>query len=125
MSQITSFVKAVNVWVNVRVFVAIAVVAAKNAQAPTGSGSSTRPAMVEAKIDKSVHACSVTPTGMGSKNRIAKPIATEMRRGNGFAPGHVCVGTEGAAPALAVVAEATTLECTLLDGSGGFGNLWV
>ena len=44
MSQMTSFVKAVKAWLKVRVLVAMAVVTARKAQAPTGSGSSTRPA---------------------------------------------------------------------------------
>ena len=44
MSHIASSVKAANVWAKLSVLVATAVVAARNAQAPTGSGSSTRPA---------------------------------------------------------------------------------
>ena len=43
MSQMTSFVKAVKAWAKVRVFVATATVTPRNAQAPTGSGSNTRP----------------------------------------------------------------------------------
>lgn len=43
MSQMTSFVKAVKACAKVRVLVATATVTPRNAQAPTGSGSSTRP----------------------------------------------------------------------------------
>lgn len=43
MSQITSFWKAVNASVKVRVFVKIDIVTARNAQAPVGRGSNTNP----------------------------------------------------------------------------------
>ena len=44
MSQMTSLVKAENACPKLSVLVATAVVTARNAQAPVGSGSSTRPA---------------------------------------------------------------------------------
>lgn len=57
-----------------------------NAQAPTGRGLSTSPAMVEKKMARSCHAWGVTSTGLGTRKRIASPIATEIASGNGFAP---------------------------------------
>ena len=44
MSHMTSFVKALNAWLKVRVLVKTAAVTDKKAQAPTGSGSNTSPA---------------------------------------------------------------------------------
>lgn len=46
MSQMTSLVKAEKALAKVRVLVAMAVVTERKAQAPTGSGSSTKPAAV-------------------------------------------------------------------------------
>ena len=78
MSQMTSDVKAVKAAWNVSVFVATcgarsgaalarrrdedgkgrtATVRPRNAQAPTGSGSSTRPVMVDKNMASSDHAC--------------------------------------------------------------------
>ena len=57
MSQMTSDVKAENAALNVSTLVAMAAVRPRNAQAPTGSGSSTRPVMVDRKIASSDHAC--------------------------------------------------------------------
>lgn len=44
MSHMTSLQKALKAAANVRVFVKMAVVTAKNAHAPVGKGSNTRPA---------------------------------------------------------------------------------
>jgi len=51
----TSFVNAEKAAENVKVLVATAVVTARKDHAPTGSGSSTRPAIVDAKIERRVH----------------------------------------------------------------------
>ena len=55
MSQITSLVKAEKAAEKVKVFVAMAVVTARKAQAPTARGSKTNPAMVETKIERRLH----------------------------------------------------------------------
>lgn len=47
MSQMTSLEKAVKAWVKLRVLVKMETVTARNAHAPVGRGSSTRPAMAE------------------------------------------------------------------------------
>ena len=44
ISQMTSLVKAPKAWPKVSVLVVIAVVTARNAQAPVGKGSNTKPA---------------------------------------------------------------------------------
>lgn len=82
----TSLVKALNAVVNVRVLVTIVVVRPKRAQAPTGNGERTSPAMVETKIERSCHACAVTSTGFGTMKRTSKPIAIESAKGTIFAP---------------------------------------
>lgn len=92
MSQITSLLNAENAAGNDNVLVATAVVADKNAQAPTGSGESTRPAMVDTKIASSVQASVVIPTGQGTTKRSTAPIAMEAMRGTGLAP---WVGVDG------------------------------
>ena len=68
INQITSFVNAENAALNDKVFVAIAAVAAKNAQAPTGKGSNTRPAIVETNIERRVHPWLEIPSGVGTRN---------------------------------------------------------
>jgi len=70
----------------VSVFVATAADAARNAQAPTGSGSSTRPVMVDTKMERRVQAWVVMPTGMGTRKRSARPTDIERMRGMGLAP---------------------------------------
>ncbi|GMN58944.1 hypothetical protein TIFTF001_028039 [Ficus carica] len=86
ISQMTSLVKALNAVVKVRVLVTMVVVRQRNAQAPTGKGLRTRPAMVERKMARSCHAWGVTSTGLGTKNRTRTPMATEITSGMGFAP---------------------------------------
>lgn len=87
ISQMTSLVKALKAVVKVRVLVRIAVVRPKKAQAPTGKGLRTRPAMVERKIESNCHACEVTSRGFGIKNRTIKPIEMERIKGRSLAPG--------------------------------------
>lgn len=82
----TSLVKALNAVVNVRVLVTMVVVRPKRAQAPTGNGERTSPAMVETKIERSCHACAVTSTGFGTTKRTSRPIAIESAKGTIFAP---------------------------------------
>lgn len=66
--------------------VTMEVVRLRNAQAPMGSGLMIRPMFVDRKIARSCHACVVTSTGFGTKNRIARPIAIETVKGIIFAP---------------------------------------
>jgi len=94
----------------------MAAVRPRKAQAPTGSGSSTRPVMVDRKIASSDQACAaqvwrqrkrssahtrpheeraciVTPTGQGMRKRITRPTDTEISAGTSLAP--TCAGCEG------------------------------
>ena len=57
------------------------VVRPKNAQAPTGNGLKTRPAIVDKKIDSNCQAWSVTSTGFGTKKRKMRPIEIEITKG--------------------------------------------
>lgn len=108
ISQITSLVNALNAAAKVKVFVATATVTAMKAQAPTGRGSSTRPAMVETKMDSRVHPWALIPTGAGTKNCSARPREMESTSGRGLAPGHTGPGAAGAGTAAAAAAEART-----------------
>lgn len=56
INQMTSLVKAEKAEVKLSVLVRIEVVRPMNAQAPTGRGLRTRPAMVERKIESNCHA---------------------------------------------------------------------
>lgn len=56
MSQMTGLLKAWKAVAKESVFVATATVRLQKAHAPTGSGSTTRPTIVEAKIANAVHA---------------------------------------------------------------------
>lgn len=78
--------KALNAVENVKVLVTMVVVRPRKAQAPTGNGDKTSPAMVERNIEKSCHACGVTSSGLGIKKRTIKPIASESTKGTIFAP---------------------------------------
>lgn len=62
------------------------VVRPRKAQAPTGSGLRTSPAMVDRKIESNCHAWAVTSTGFGTKKRTMRPMEIESRKGIGFAP---------------------------------------
>jgi hypothetical protein len=86
MSQMTSFVKAEKAAEKASVLVAMAVVTARKAQAPTGSGSSTSPAMVLTKMESRVQACTLMPAGMGTRKRSARPSPTAAKNGTGLAP---------------------------------------
>ena len=77
----TSLVNAENASVKVNVFVAIATVADKKAQAPTGRGSKTNPAIVETKMDSRAHPCCEMPTGVGTKKFKINPSDTHVTRG--------------------------------------------
>lgn len=44
------------------------------------------PVIVETKMESSVHACTVMPEGIGTRNLIATPIAIDSRSGTGLAP---------------------------------------
>jgi hypothetical protein len=86
MSQMTSLVKAEKAAVKGSVRVATAAVSPRKAHAPTGRGPSTSPAIVERKMERSCHACGLTSTGRGARNRTARPMAMEMTSGSSFAP---------------------------------------
>jgi hypothetical protein len=107
MSQMTSLVKAEKVAAKVRVLVAMAVVADRKAQAPTGIGSRTSPAIVDTKMDSSVQPWRVMPAGTGTRKRSARPREMESTRGTGLAPGQAG-GAGAAGAAAAAAAEATT-----------------
>lgn len=86
MSQITSLVKAPNAAEKARVLVRTAEVRPRKAQAPTGRGLRTSPAMVERKMASSCHARVETCGGFGTRNRTASPIDTEITSGMSLAP---------------------------------------
>lgn len=86
MSHITSLVKALKAAGNVRVPETMEVVRPRKAQAPTGRGLRTRPAMVDKKMASNCQACGVTWTGLGTRNRTARPMATERMKGAILAP---------------------------------------
>lgn len=105
MSQMTSLVKAEKAAAKVRVLVATAVVTDRKAQAPTGIGSSTSPAMVDTKMESRVQPCMLMPAGTGTRKRSTRPTAMERARGSGLAPGQTGAGGVGAGRAAA--ADAT------------------
>lgn len=115
ISQMTSFVKALNAAENVRVRVITAVVRPRNAHAPTGRGLRTSPAMVERKMESNCQAWGVTATGLGTRNRTMRPIARDIAKGTAFAPCH-------AAGAEAGLSAATVDLLTDLGGSGSRGR---
>lgn len=86
INQITSLVKALNAVENDKVLVTMVVVRPRKAQAPTGNGDKTSPAMVERNIEKSCHASGVTSSGCGMKKRTIKPTPSETTKGTIFAP---------------------------------------
>lgn len=60
----------------------------------------------------SVQACSVTPTGTGTKKRSARPMATEVASGTSFAPGHgAAAGWPLCSPAAADTVALTGAAC--------------
>lgn len=71
--------------------VTIETVRPMKAQAPTGSGPTTRPEIVKRKIESNCHPCDVTCSGLGIKNLTMRPIETEIARGISLAP---CGGEE-------------------------------
>lgn len=70
------------------------VVRPRKAQAPTGSGLRTRPAMVERKMERSCHAWAVTSGGFGTAKRTRRPIERERIKGTSLAPCGAGSGTE-------------------------------
>ena len=88
MSQITSLVNAVNAAAKDKVPDMMDTVRPKKAQAPTGRGLSTRPVIVDRKIASNCHAWVDTATGLGTKYLTRSPTATDIAKGNGFAPFH-------------------------------------
>lgn len=86
INQITSLVKAEKALEKVSVLVITEVVRPIKAQAPTGSGLRTSPAMVERKMERSCQACGVTSGGLGTRKRTTMPTATEMIKGIGLTP---------------------------------------
>ena len=88
---------------NDSVLVRIEVARPRKAQAPTGNGFNTSPAMVERNMDSSCQACIDTSTGFGTKNRTIKPMDNEIMRGIILAP----------------------LGDTATGGGGGEGEAWI
>ena len=86
ISQMTSLVNAENAAEKESVLVTIEAVRPMKAQAPTGSGLSTRPAIVERKMERSCQPCGVRPSGRGTANRRIRPTERERIRGRSFAP---------------------------------------
>lgn len=78
--------KALNAVVKGRVPVTMEDVRPRKAQAPTGNGLRTRPAMVDRKMASNCQACGETSTGLGTKKRTTRPMAMEMMKGMGLAP---------------------------------------
>merc|ERR1719243_87912 len=86
MSQMTSLVKAWKAAWKGRMPEATVKVRQTSAQAPEGSGRSTRPATAETKTEKSAQAWEVTPAGWGHKNHSATAGATDAASGTSGAP---------------------------------------
>jgi len=86
INQITSLVKAEKAAEKESVLVTIEAVRPMKAQAPTGRGLRTRPAIVERKIESNCQPCGVTPSGTGTANRRIRPTEIERIRGISFAP---------------------------------------
>ena len=113
MSQMTSFVIALNACWNVSVLVTTVMERPQNAQAPTGSGVSTRPVMVERKMARRVHAWGTTWAGHGTTNFTTSPTAMEISMGVIFAPFHTNpppVASPEVSPPAAAAAAAGTLK---------------
>jgi hypothetical protein len=86
MSQMTSLVKAEKAQEKDRVLVTTEAVRPRKAQAPTGRGLRTRPAMVERKMESNCHAWGETSGGLGTRNCTMRPTEIEMRKGMGLTP---------------------------------------
>lgn len=86
ISQITSLVNAEKAAEKESVLVTIEAVRPMKAQAPTGRGLRTRPAIVDRKIERSCQPCGVTPSGTETANRRIRPTERERIRGTSFAP---------------------------------------
>ena len=97
MSQMTSLRKAEKACAKSSAPEATAAVAATAAQAPVGSGSRTRPAIVETKTDSRDQACGSSPAGTGTRKRRARPMPTEAASGMSLAPFCCFAGGGGAA----------------------------
>jgi hypothetical protein len=80
----------------------------QKAQAPTGSGVSTKPVMVDRKMASKVHAWGSTAAGHGTRNFMARPTATEMIAGTIFAPFQTKPPPVGGAAAVSADAATTT-----------------
>lgn len=86
MSQMTSLVKAEKAAEKDRVLVTMEAVRPRKAQAPTGRGLRTRPAMVEMKMESNCQPWGETSGGLGTRNCTMRPMEIEMRKGMGLAP---------------------------------------
>lgn len=83
---------------------------------------SCAPAIVETKMDSRVHPCVVSPVGIGTRNRSAKPRPMLRSKGSGFAPGQVRAGAcSDEAPAQTTAdADTWTKGSCLAEGRHGF-----
>lgn len=82
----TSLVKAEKAEEKDRVLVRTEAVRPRKAQAPTGSGPRTRPAMVERKMESNCQAWRETSGGLGTRNCTMRPMEIEISKGMGLAP---------------------------------------
>ena len=100
MSQMTSLVKAEKAVAKESVLVRTEAVRPRKAQAPTGNGLRTRPAMVERKMESNCHAWGVISGGFGMRKRRMSPIEIEIIKGMSLGPddggrGVICEDVEG------------------------------
>jgi hypothetical protein len=84
----TSFVIAANAAWKLSVLVTTAVVSPQNAHAPTGSGPSTKPVIVDRKMLNNAHACGTTASGRGTTKFTIIPTAMDIANGLSDAPFH-------------------------------------
>lgn len=82
----TSFVKAAKALEKDRVWVTMETVRPRKAQAPTGKGLKTRPAMVERNMQSNCQDWGVTSGGLGMRKRTMRPMEIEIMNGRGLAP---------------------------------------
>lgn len=106
-----------------RVFVTTHVERPQKAHAPTGKGVRTRPAMVERKMARRVHASGTTPAGQGMTNLTTRPRAMDRTAGVILAPFHtkppppLAGGSEAAAsPAAATTAPPPLVALATTEG---------
>ena len=111
MSQMTSLLVAANACAKVSVPVATQAVMARKAQAPTGSGSSTSPSTMVAKMASRDQPCTVVVAGVGS--RIPRLTAY-----TGIQASQCCPGQGSPCLACAVTPSEQGKSCAEGEGQG-------